>query len=223
MFVIITSHNLQPLYPPNFKFTVMNQLVNSVQFIGNLGGDPEVKTFENGNKLVTSMATYEGIPRGAEFMGADVTYVPLAADMTFDLDAIEAAVTEDTTAVYVCNPNNPTGSMVDAAKLTERQLRSAVHSTKPKYQGITKPIHRVSSLEKKNIDTTWKSIMELFETMTKEGIVSSLRKDQQLVWFEDLIKEKWMDKLYSSEKYKIEKSNLIGNRNATCKYNGCFR
>ena len=73
---------------------------------------------KNGNKLVTSMATYEGIPRGAEFMGADVTYVPLAADMTFDLDAIEAAVTEDTTAVYVCNPNNPTGSMVDAAKLT---------------------------------------------------------------------------------------------------------
>ena len=51
-------------------------------------------------------------------MGADVTYVPLAADMTFDLDAIEAAVTEDTTAVYVCNPNNPTGSVVDAAKLT---------------------------------------------------------------------------------------------------------
>jgi histidinol-phosphate aminotransferase len=73
---------------------------------------------KNGNKLVTSMATYEGVPRGAEFMGADVTYVPLANDMTFDLDAIEAAVTEDTTAVYVCNPNNPTGSMVDAAKLT---------------------------------------------------------------------------------------------------------
>ncbi|WP_334020259.1 pyridoxal phosphate-dependent aminotransferase [Alteromonas sp. S015] len=73
---------------------------------------------KNGNKLVTSMATYEGVPRGAEFMGAEVTYVPLADDMTFDLDAIEAAVTDDTTAVYVCNPNNPTGSMVDAARLT---------------------------------------------------------------------------------------------------------
>lgn len=73
---------------------------------------------QNGNKLVTSMATYEGVPRGAEFMGADVTYVPLKADMTFDLDAIEAAVTDDTTAVYVCNPNNPTGTVVDPAKLT---------------------------------------------------------------------------------------------------------
>ena len=73
---------------------------------------------KNGNKLVTSMATYEGVPRGAEFMGAEVTYVPLADDMTFDLDAIEAAVTDETTAVYVCNPNNPTGSMVDAARLT---------------------------------------------------------------------------------------------------------
>lgn len=74
---------------------------------------------KNGNKLVTSMATYEGVPRGAEFMGADVTYVPLDKDMNFDLDAIEAAVTDDTTAVYVCNPNNPTGKVVDAAKLTE--------------------------------------------------------------------------------------------------------
>ncbi len=73
---------------------------------------------QNGNKLVTSEATYEGIPRGAEFMGADVTYVPLDANMDFDLDAIEAAVTDDTTAVYVCNPNNPTGRAVDAAKLT---------------------------------------------------------------------------------------------------------
>ena len=73
---------------------------------------------KNGNKLVTSMATYEGVPRGAEFMGADVTYVPLDANMDFDLDAIEAAVTDDTTAVYICNPNNPTGRAVDAAKLT---------------------------------------------------------------------------------------------------------
>ncbi|MFA3792089.1 histidinol-phosphate transaminase [Aliiglaciecola sp. SL4] len=74
---------------------------------------------KNGNKLVTSMATYEGVPRGAEFMGADVTYVPLDADMNFDLDAIEAAVTDDTTAVYICNPNNPTGCVVDPVKLTE--------------------------------------------------------------------------------------------------------
>jgi histidinol-phosphate aminotransferase len=73
---------------------------------------------KNGNKLVTSVATYEGIPRGAEFMGADVTYVPLTADMNFDLDAIEAAVTDETTAVYICNPNNPTGRVVDSAKLT---------------------------------------------------------------------------------------------------------
>lgn len=72
---------------------------------------------ENGGNLVTSMATYEGVPRGAEFMGANVNYVPLNADMDFDLDAIEAAVTDDTTAVYICNPNNPTGRELDPAKL----------------------------------------------------------------------------------------------------------
>ncbi len=72
---------------------------------------------ENGNNLVTSMATYEGVPRGAEAMGANVTFVPLDSEMGFDLDAIEAAVTDDTTAVYICNPNNPTGKVVDPAKL----------------------------------------------------------------------------------------------------------
>jgi histidinol-phosphate aminotransferase len=74
---------------------------------------------KNGNNLLTSMATFEAIPRSATSLGANVTYIPLNPDMNYDLDAIEAAVTDETTAVYICNPNNPTGRVLDTTKLTE--------------------------------------------------------------------------------------------------------
>ena len=38
--------------------------------------------------------------------------VPLTEDMTHDLDAMHSAVRDDTTLMYVCNPNNPTGTVV---------------------------------------------------------------------------------------------------------------
>jgi len=38
--------------------------------------------------------------------------VPLDADYRYDVDAMLAAVTDRTRAIYVCNPNNPTGTYV---------------------------------------------------------------------------------------------------------------
>lgn len=38
--------------------------------------------------------------------------VPLDSRMSHDLDAMKAAVRGDTTVVYICNPNNPTGTVV---------------------------------------------------------------------------------------------------------------
>ncbi len=38
--------------------------------------------------------------------------VPLDDSFTFDLDAIRTAMRDDTTVVYLCNPNNPTGTVV---------------------------------------------------------------------------------------------------------------
>lgn len=49
--------------------------------------------------------------------GARVQRVPLAADMGVDLAALAAAVDGDTALVYLCNPNNPTGMLIDPAAL----------------------------------------------------------------------------------------------------------
>jgi histidinol-phosphate aminotransferase len=68
-------------------------------------------------QLVTSHATYEGVPRTVKQYEAEVITTPLTADMAVDLDAMLAQVSKKTTATYVCNPNNPTGNMVDPVKL----------------------------------------------------------------------------------------------------------
>ncbi len=52
-------------------------------------------------KLITNMF-------GGEFIETDMT-----ENLTHDLDAMFAAIKEDTRIVFICNPNNPTGSMID--------------------------------------------------------------------------------------------------------------
>jgi len=45
--------------------------------------------------------------------------VPLTADHRHDLDAMRAVVQDDTTVVYVCNPNNPTSTHVSGDDLED--------------------------------------------------------------------------------------------------------
>ena len=56
-------------------------------------------------------------PIGAAVAGAASVQVPLDSDARHDLDAMAAAVRDDTTVTYVCNPNNPTGTHVPGAAL----------------------------------------------------------------------------------------------------------
>ena len=53
----------------------------------------------------------------AEIEGAEVRKVPLK-DGRHDLDAMLAAIDENTSVVWVCNPNNPTGTIVTDEELS---------------------------------------------------------------------------------------------------------
>jgi histidinol-phosphate aminotransferase len=49
-----------------------------------------------------------------QWAGARAIEVPLNRDMVHDLDAMLGAIDASTTVVYLCNPNNPTGTIVPA-------------------------------------------------------------------------------------------------------------
>lgn len=77
----------------------------------------EIIAAKGKGQLVTSIATYEGVPRSVAEYGAEIIMTPLTPEFGIDLDAMAKKISKKTTATYVCNPNNPTGNMVDPVKL----------------------------------------------------------------------------------------------------------
>jgi histidinol-phosphate aminotransferase len=70
-----------------------------------------------GDEVIFGWRSFEIYPLQVRLAGATPVQVPLA-DHTYDLDAMAAAVTDRTRLVFVCNPNNPTSTVVDPEKLT---------------------------------------------------------------------------------------------------------
>jgi histidinol-phosphate aminotransferase len=66
----------------------------------------------SGKKLIAADPTFESISMHAATCGAEVTKVPLTAAFAHDL-----AKMTDASLVYVCNPNNPTGTITPKAAL----------------------------------------------------------------------------------------------------------
>jgi histidinol-phosphate aminotransferase len=61
--------------------------------------------------------SFEAYPILTTIAGARSVQVPLLADQSFDLAALAAAVTARTKVMFVCNPNNPTGTAIRRADL----------------------------------------------------------------------------------------------------------
>ena len=72
---------------------------------------------KEGDSLVTADPSYADLPDHAHLFKAKVVKVPLTAGYSLDLDAMEKAIDSTTKLVYICNPNNPTATIVDNAKL----------------------------------------------------------------------------------------------------------
>ena len=63
-----------------------------------------------GDEIVYPWPSFAMYPIVIKGMGGTGVPVPLTDDFAHDLDAMAAAVTDRTTVVMVCNPNNPTGT-----------------------------------------------------------------------------------------------------------------
>jgi histidinol-phosphate aminotransferase len=69
-------------------------------------------TCDPGDEVIFGRPSFEAYPILAMQVGATMVQVPLT-DQRYDLDAMADSVTDRTRLVFVCNPNNPTGTTVD--------------------------------------------------------------------------------------------------------------
>ncbi|UQE75292.1 histidinol-phosphate transaminase [Gordonia sp. PP30] len=70
-----------------------------------------------GDEVLFGWRSFETYPLATRVAGATPVQVPLTGDAVYDLAAMAAAITERTRLIFVCNPNNPTGTVVRADDL----------------------------------------------------------------------------------------------------------
>ena len=71
-----------------------------------------------GDEIIMAQPSFSEYDFSARLMDAVPVYVP-CKDFRHDLKAMAAAVTEKTKIIYVCNPNNPTGTIVTHKELED--------------------------------------------------------------------------------------------------------
>jgi histidinol-phosphate aminotransferase len=73
---------------------------------------------EPGTEVLYAWRSFEAYPCLADLAGAASVTVPLR-EQAHDLAAMARAITDRTRLIFVCNPNNPTGTVVHRAELTD--------------------------------------------------------------------------------------------------------
>jgi len=73
----------------------------------------------DGGEIIAAHPTYDELPSYAQHWGAAMKFVPVDAQLRHDLPAMHAALSPRTRAIYLCNPNNPTGTALPAAHLRD--------------------------------------------------------------------------------------------------------
>jgi histidinol-phosphate aminotransferase len=84
----------------------------SVEVCGQLAS----ATVETGDEVVFGWSAFEAYPIITAVAGGTAVRVPLV-DHVHDVDAMAAAVTDRARLVFLCNPNNPTGTAVGREEL----------------------------------------------------------------------------------------------------------
>ena len=73
-------------------------------------------TAERGDEVLFGWRSFEAYPIVTQITGATAVRVPVTAGHELDLDAIAAAITPATRLIFICTPNNPTGTTIRRAE-----------------------------------------------------------------------------------------------------------
>ncbi|MFC5650992.1 histidinol-phosphate transaminase [Paenibacillus solisilvae] len=104
------------------KVIADNYHLSSEQIIVTNGGDELITLvseayLDAGDEIIVPQPSFSEYEFGGQLMGAVVTAVPLGESYQYEVREIIHAVTERTKIVYLCSPNNPTGTLLLKSEL----------------------------------------------------------------------------------------------------------
>ena len=110
MYPETTSGNLRAALAEKYMLSESNFFVGA-------GSDQVLDIFlqsvlEKGDKVVTEFPSFPQYSLISTKLGANVDSISLRNDFSFSVDAILSAIQKETAAVILCNPNNPTGTII---------------------------------------------------------------------------------------------------------------
>ncbi|WKV13158.1 pyridoxal phosphate-dependent aminotransferase [Marivirga harenae] len=96
-----------------------------------------------GREIIAADPTFQAMLKYAENFGAYVHRVPVNDKMEHDLEEMASRVTSKTGLIFLCNPNNPTGTLLDKDKLKDfcnsLESKAVIFSDEAYYDYITDP------------------------------------------------------------------------------------
>ena len=164
---ITDSFDMACRYPASYADDLVNKIAKkegvTKEHIVITGGSTEglkltgLTFAANGGKIIAAKPTFLAMMSFAEKVGATTDWVPVDTEMKYDLDEIEKRIDDRTSLVFLCNPNNPTGTIVAADRLRSfcenASRKTIIFSDEAYYDYIEEPGNlSMIELVKKDMD-----------------------------------------------------------------------
>lgn len=94
-------------------------------------------------EIIAADPTFHVMMQYAETFGARIHRVPVNKEMIHDLEGMAHKINQRTKLIFICNPNNPTGTILDKSKLvdfcTSFDTRTTLFIDEAYYDFVTEP------------------------------------------------------------------------------------